>query len=99
MNLAKLEQKIITVARANPPSDRVPVAFERRVMARLAQRPALDLTAFWAWALWRAAAASVAVVMLLGVGTVLFTPASHSGELAQQLESTVLAAVDPVSAN
>ena len=39
MNLAELERKLIAAARANPPSDRVPYAFEKRIMARLAARP------------------------------------------------------------
>ena len=38
MNLAELERKLIAAARANPPSDRVPYAFEKRIMARLAAR-------------------------------------------------------------
>ena len=29
MNLAELERKLIAAARANPPSDRVPYAFEK----------------------------------------------------------------------
>ena len=37
MNLAELERKLIAAARANPPSDRVPYAFEKRIMARLAE--------------------------------------------------------------
>ena len=47
MNLAELERKLIAAARANPPSDRVPYAFEKRIMARLAARPVVD-----GWALW-----------------------------------------------
>ena len=99
MNLAKLEEKLVAVARATPPSDRVPYAFEKRIMARLAARPVLDGCALWARALWRAAAPCVAIMLLLGAWS-LFTP-SHSpatsvatGDLSQQLEQTLLAAVD-----
>ena len=42
MNLAELEQKLVAAARANPPSDGVPYAFEKRIMARLATRPVMD---------------------------------------------------------
>ena len=35
MNLAELETKLIAAARCHPPGDRVPYAFEQRVMARL----------------------------------------------------------------
>ena len=36
MNLDNLHNKLITAARATPADDRVPYAFEKRVMARLA---------------------------------------------------------------
>ena len=99
MNLAKLEQKLVAVARANPPSDQVPYAFEKRIMARLAVRPALDGCALWARALWRAAAPCAAIMLLLGAWS-LFTPSrgaatsAATGDLSQQLEQTLLAAVD-----
>jgi hypothetical protein len=101
MNLAKLEQKLVAVARANPPSDQVPYAFEKRIMARLAVRPALDDWALWARALWRAATPCVAIMLLLGAWS-LFTPSrsassassASTGDLSQQLEQTLLAAVD-----
>jgi hypothetical protein len=98
MNLAKLEQKLVAVARANPPSDQVPYAFEKRIMARLAARPALDDWALWARALWRAATPCVAIMLLLGAWS-LFTPSrsassASTGDLSQQLEQTLLAAVD-----
>jgi hypothetical protein len=34
MNLAELERKLMAAARANPPSDRVPYAFEKRALWR-----------------------------------------------------------------
>ena len=95
MNLAKLEQKLVAVARANPPSDQVPYAFEKRIMARLAAGPALDDWALWARALWRAATPCVAIMLLLGAWS-FFTPSRSAsmGDLSQQLEQTLLAAVD-----
>jgi len=95
MNLAGLEQKLIAAARANPPGDSVPYAFENRIMARLADRPAVDLTALWARALWRAAASCVALAVLLGAWFFLSPPgASQSTSLTQQFENTMLAAAD-----
>ena len=38
MNIAELQKKLLAAARANPPGDRVPYAFEKRVMALLAAR-------------------------------------------------------------
>ena len=95
MNLAKLEQKLVAAARANPPSERVPYAFEKRIMARLAAQSVPDDWALWARALWRAAAPCVAIMLLLGAWS-LFVP--HSGtsanDVSQELEKTLLAAVD-----
>ena len=95
MNLAELEQKLVAAARANPPSDRVPYAFEKRIMAHLATRPVADDWALWARALWRAAAPCVAIMLLLGAWS-LFLPHSSTSatDLSQQLEQTLLAAVD-----
>ena len=95
MNLAQLEQKLIAAARANPPGDQVPYAFEKRIMARLAARPVVDDWALWARALWRAAAPCAAIMLLLGAWSFLApqrsTPAT---DLSQALEKTLLAAVD-----
>jgi hypothetical protein len=95
MNLAKLQHELIAAARANRPSDHVPYAFEKRIMACLPGRPALDEWALWGRALWRAAAPCLAVMLLLGAWSVLApatpTPAT---DLAQDFDNTVLAAVD-----
>jgi hypothetical protein len=96
MNIAELKRQLIAAARANPPSDRVPYAFEKRVMALIAARPAVDHWAIWARALWRAAAPCVAIMILLSAWSYFATPASSpSGDLSQEFENTVLAsAVD-----
>jgi anti-sigma-K factor RskA len=95
MNLAELERKLIAAARANPPSDRVPYAFEKRIVAHLAARPVVDDWALWGRALWRAAAPCVAIMVLLGAWSFYdhkgSTPAN---DLSQDLEKTLLAAVD-----
>jgi hypothetical protein len=95
MNLAQLERKLIAVARANPPSERVPYAFEKRILARLAARPMLDRWELWGRALWRAAAPCIAIMLLLGAWS-LFAPPPNTltNDLSQQLEQTLLAAVD-----
>jgi hypothetical protein len=95
MNLAELERKLIAAARANPPSDRVPYAFEKRIMARLAARPVVDHCTLWARALWWAATPCVVVMLLLSAWS-FFDPQTGSSatDLSQQLEQTLLAAVD-----
>jgi hypothetical protein len=73
----------------------VPYAFEKRIMARLAARPVVDDWALWARALWRAAAPCAAIMLLLGAWS-FFAPPSNApaNDLSQQLEQTLLAAVD-----
>ena len=98
MNLDDLQRKLIKVARANPPSDRVPYAFERRIMTALKGCPVMDQWAFWARALWRATAPCIAIVVLIAVWSLLnprspaLNQAAQSIDVAQDLENTVLAA-------
>ncbi len=97
MKVVELEKKLIAVARANPPGDQVPHAFERRMIALILKGPVQDIWAVWAKALWFAAAPCVAV-MLLCSGWAMVESARHprttSIDLAQQLDNTLLAAVD-----
>ena len=100
MKLMELEKKLIAVARANPPSDRVPPTFEKRVMALISARPVHDLWAAWAKGLWYAAAPCVAVMLLFSAWAFVQTsrqPQTPSIDLAQQLNNTLLAAVDQSS--
>lgn len=95
MNLDELERKLIAAARANPPSDQVPYAFEKRIMARLAAWPVADRWELWARALWRAAALCVAITVLLGAWSFSAPSASTpANDLSQDLEKILLAAVD-----
>jgi hypothetical protein len=96
MNLDNLQRKLIRVARANPPTDRVPFGFEHRIIARLKGRPVLDQWAFWAQALWRATAPCIAVVLLIMAWSLLSpaTPNANQSDVAQDLENTVFAATD-----
>ena len=95
MNVEKLQRKLINAAKANPPSDRVPYAFEKRIMARVGSHTVLDEWGLWAGSLWRAAVPCVAVMLLLGAWS--FFPANPrpaSNDLSQEIENTVLAAVE-----
>ena len=94
MNIAELQRKLIAAARIpQDGSDRVPYAFEKRVLALLASRPIADELALWARGLWRAAASCAAIAVLLGAWMCL-SPASNSGDLSQNFETTLLASVD-----
>ena len=93
MKLGELERKLISAARANPPSDGVPYAFEQRIMARLGRSPVADVWADWSRALWRAAAPCVAIAVFLGVWSA-FAPGASSTttDLSQDFEQTIFAA-------
>ena len=95
MNIAELQRKLLAAARANAPDDRVPYAFEKRVMALLASRAGADKWVLWTRRLWQAAASCVAIALLLGAW-VFFdsTTSSNSADLAQNFENTLLASVD-----
>jgi hypothetical protein len=98
MNLVELQRKLIAAARANPPSDRVPLAFEKRILALIASRPVLDRWAAWARGLWYAAAPCVAI-MLLSAWALLHDSADNnnpSTDLSQQFDNTLLADVGQI---
>ena len=93
MNLDQLHRKLIAAARAHPPPDDVPYAFEQRILACLRELPAADVWTLWARSLWRAATPCVAIMMLF-LAWFLLAPAgySNSNDMSQELENTVLAA-------
>ena len=95
MKASELQKKLIAVARANPPGDRVPYAFEKRITALLATRPVLDRWALWSRALWRGAVGCLAVMVLLVAGS-FFIPQNGGspGDLSQDFENTMLASAD-----
>jgi len=95
MKLQDLEKKLYAVARANPPGDHVPPGFERRIMALIRSLPVQDLWAAWARGLWFAAAPCVAVMLMFSAWAVIRpAPSKPAVDLAQQLDNTLLAAVD-----
>jgi hypothetical protein len=97
MNIEALRKKLLAVARTHPPGDHVPFAFERRIMARLAETAPADAWTLWGRALWRAAVSCVAVMVLSGLWSVW--PASGNGaaaDFSQELETAVFVMADHV---
>lgn len=94
MNVAELERKLIAAGRAKAPDDRVPYAFEKRVIALIPGMRPTDNVALWVRGLWQAAASCVVIAVLCGAWA-FFNPASNSGnDLSLNLETTLLASVD-----
>ena len=95
MNITELQKKLLAAARAHPPGDRVPYAFEKRVMALLAARAVTEPLVMWVRGLWRAAVSCVAIALLLGAWA-FFNPkaSTNASDLSQNFENTLLASVD-----
>ena len=93
MNLDNLQRKLIAAARAAQPSDRVPYAFEKRIMARI-EGACADLLGAWSAALWRAAFGCVAVVLVSGALSLWTNQPGSDADFSQEFETAVFASVD-----
>jgi hypothetical protein len=95
MNIDHLRQKLLGAVRANPPSDAVPYAFEKRIMARVAELPAVDVWSVWNRVLWKAAAPCVALTLLLGCWTLVSLSVNGgSHNLPDELENALMTPAD-----
>ena len=99
MDLRKLQSKLLAAARANPPEEGMPYAFEKRVMANLATVRPVDEWVWWTQALWRGAAACVGVALLVSAWTTLPPSKDRAAKGAVDLEETVFASVDDAEVN
>ena len=93
MDLPKLQKKLLAAARAHPPGEQVPYAFEKRIRARLADCLPIDPWRAWARGLTRAAAFCVVLSLFLSCIAVI-GPESGADNLAQDLDQALFAAVD-----
>jgi len=91
MNLDNLQQKLIAAARTAQPSDRVPYAFEKRIMARLAEAAHIDVLGAWSAALWRAAVPCIAITLLSGAWLLWSGHQQDSSEFSQEFDTAVFA--------
>jgi hypothetical protein len=96
MDYEKLRCQLLEVARGNPPSDRVPYAFERRVMAHLPPFARSDASglAFWTRGFWRAALSGVAAAgIMVGSLSVVSERGGDEGDSVsvESLEEALLA--------
>jgi hypothetical protein len=84
---------ILKCARSLPAEERVPYAFEKRIMARLRDTAVADLWSVWSGTMWRAALSCLVVSALVGAA-VTYSDPSRAELFASDLERTVLAPVD-----
>lgn len=95
MNIRNIQNNLILAAKSNPPSDRVPYAFEKRIMQRIGSLPKVDVWSLWGQGLWRAVAPCFAIMVLIFAWSTFVQKPSPAPELvASDFESTVLAPLD-----
>lgn len=99
MDLLKLHRKLITAARNTSQDDRVPYAFEKRIMAHLAGHKPLDAWQLWGHAFSKAAVFCVAFMLMISAGSYFApkapaTTSSNTVSLTQAIDQTLFAAVD-----
>ena len=95
MDLEQLRQKLIAAARSQSPNEGVPYAFEKRIMARLAESARIDLLGAWSAALWRAAVGCLAVVAL-STAFSLWSNQDRQNDFSQEFETAVFASAGSV---
>jgi hypothetical protein len=95
MRLDELQKKLTAAARLQPADDRVPYAFEKRILALIAARAESARRIFWARGLWRGAISCVALALVCGALSLFVEETSdNSADLSQDLENTLLASSD-----
>ena len=94
MTLNELQRRLIEAARKNPPSGAAPLAFEKRVMARLAAMPRSDIWSMLARPFWIAAASCAAVTLACGIWTSAGASRSDAESFSRQFETAMYASVD-----
>jgi hypothetical protein len=94
MNVDELHAKLIAAARKHPPSEHVPLAFEKRVLSQLAARSAPNVWALWCRPLWQGAI--FCAVLTLACGLWMNGSASKpesADDFSQAFEAAVYAPV------
>ncbi len=94
MKLDNLIDKLLAAAREDRPSDRVPYAFEKRIMARIAEQPTADIWSVWGRALWQAVAPSAAVAVVVAAWLSLSPAQTDRFSQDPELEQIAAMAVD-----
>ncbi len=98
MNLDALEKKLLAAARFDAPSEQVPYAFEKRVIARLLGAAPVDVWTVWGRILWRAAISCLAIMLLSSLWTIWSARSSRSSpaDFSQDFEHAVFVMADQI---
>jgi len=82
-------EEFVKLARELPNDERVSYAFEKRVMAHIASRPAADALIFWTQALWRAVVPCVGI-MIVAAAVSFSHPSDVASDSEIDLDNAVL---------
>lgn len=93
MNPELLLQKLLAAGRAAAPSEHVPYAFEKGVMARIGGRVP-DFWTAWGSVLWRAVAPCAAIMLAVGLGSLTLAASDPAEDLGERLDTVLLAGLD-----
>lgn len=93
MKTIRLQEKLLTAARHHQPSDAVPHAFEKRIMARIRASQPVDEFALWVRALWRAAASCCLIAVAFAAWSLLPAHSQDAQDFSQEFETTVFASM------
>ena len=92
MNENEKLKQFVRIARSIPSEERVPLAFEKRIMSRLAQLRPIDAIEVWGRIFWRVAACGLGVALLAAAWTAFHRePTPRTQDLANDLDKTILA--------
>jgi hypothetical protein len=91
MNLDELQSKLLAAGREARPSDAVPYAFEKRIMARLETRARVDPVSLWNRMLWRAAVPCLLVMLSVSLWSFLAQHGDAAASLGAELAEAVFA--------
>jgi len=95
MNVTDLQKKLIESARACPPSDRVPYAFEHRVIAHVRSlRQSVDPVQIWARSLMQAVLPCCALLLMVAVWSWTGNERPDAYEGVDELELAVVDSID-----
>ena|SRR5436190_7946564 len=86
-------QKLTQLARTLPADERVPYAFEKRIMAQIRSGLQQDVWSIWSGLMWRAALTCVVISIFTGAWAGFQKEKSSPELLAADLEETVFAPV------
>lgn len=87
-------EEFVKLARELPRDERVPYAFEKRIMAHVSPMAAQDVLSLWTRALWKAVVPCVGV-MLIAVAVSFARVDDSATDIETELDNAVLIAPEP----